>query len=216
MALTEGDWEIDFTNKVIKHVANSTVNSVNELYSWLQDKFDELTSMDDEIPMSAQTPTSYTMINGWWLDIGELNNSTQYLNGGAIQTNNYTHPTNTTGIRLLKLDGTSGLTSADIGKVVAGVTTGDTGILLGYDETLNYLWVRSDAADDLWDNTSEDINVDAVLCGAINGVASTSGEEIFSNLYTLGTIASTPNPQVYIFQNGSAINEWSNLSNWDR
>jgi len=128
----------------------------------------------------------------------------------------YAHPTNPNGIRLVKLDGTSGLTTSDIGETVEGVTTRDTGTLLGYDTTLNYLWVRCDAADDLFDNTSEDINIDSVLCGAMNGVASTSGEELYANVYTLGTIESTPAPQIYIFQAGSVIAEWSTLSNWDR
>ncbi len=210
------DFTIDYTNKRIYHSSGSTVYTVNELYSYLQDTFDELVQMDDEVPMSAQTPTAYRMINGWWLDISELSQAHKYLKEGAIETSGYAHPTNPNGIRLLKLDGTSGLTANDIGKTVEGVTTGDTGTLLGYDTTLNYLWVRCDAADDLFDNTSEDINVDSVLCGAMNGVASTSGEELYANVYTLGTIESTPAPQIYIFQAGSAIAEWSTLSNWDR
>ena len=81
--------------------------SVNELYSYLQDTFDELAQMDEDVPMSAQTPTSYTMINGWYIQ--EL--LTQYLNGGAIQTSGYLNE-----IHTLTLDGTfTNFVAGDIG-----------------------------------------------------------------------------------------------------
>ena len=83
------DFSIDYVNKVVKHVSGTTVYTVNELYSWLMDTFDELLQMDDEVPMSAQTPTEYTMINGWFLDIGELSQAHKYLKGGAIKTDGY-------------------------------------------------------------------------------------------------------------------------------
>ena len=46
--------------------------------------------------------------------------------------------------------------------------------------------------------------------------ASVSGEDLYANVYTLGTIETTPAAQIYIFQAGAAIPEWSDLSNWDR
>ncbi|NCN28301.1 hypothetical protein GW915_12095 [bacterium] len=46
--------------------------------------------------------------------------------------------------------------------------------------------------------------------------ASVTGEDLFANIYTLGTIEGTPAPQIYIFQIGERIAEWSNLTNWDR
>ena len=46
--------------------------------------------------------------------------------------------------------------------------------------------------------------------------ASVTGEDLFANVYTLGTVETTPYAQVYIFQAGTAIAEWSNLTNWDR
>ena len=46
--------------------------------------------------------------------------------------------------------------------------------------------------------------------------ASVSGEDLFANVYTLGTVETVPYAQVYIFQAGVAISEWSNLTNWDR
>jgi hypothetical protein len=85
MASIGSDFTIDYVNKRVYHSANSNVYTVNALYSYLQDTFDELAQMDDTIPMSAQTPTDYTLINGWFMD----DTSFQYLKGGAIQTSGY-------------------------------------------------------------------------------------------------------------------------------
>ncbi len=54
------DWTINYGTKEISHTSGSTVYTVNEMYSWLQDTFDELAQLDDDVPMSAQTPTQYT------------------------------------------------------------------------------------------------------------------------------------------------------------
>jgi hypothetical protein len=51
------------------------------MYSFLQDTFDELSTLDDDVPMSAQTPVEYTLINGWAFD---SDSDYEYLKGGAI------------------------------------------------------------------------------------------------------------------------------------
>lgn len=206
MAISD-DFTIDYVNQKVYHSAGTVIYSVNALYSYLQDTFDELAQMDDTIPMSAQTPTEYTLINGWFTD----DDSFQFLKGGAVQSSGWLHPTNTTGVRILTLASITGVTSADIGKAVAGVTTGDTGKLLAFNTTDKKLWVRTDAADDLFDNASENINVDAILAGAMSVVA-VSGENLWPNVYTLGTIEQHVNEeQIYIAQNGARIfsgSEW--------
>jgi hypothetical protein len=63
----------------------ANTNSTNELYSALQDRFDEPDMMDQLTPMSAQTPTEYTMTNGWFID----SRSTEFLYGGAIQSSGW-------------------------------------------------------------------------------------------------------------------------------
>ena len=68
------DFTIDYTNKRIwnKYAwgqgGTATVYSVNALYSWLMNTFDEQGAMDDDVPMSAQTPNAYTLINEWFID----------------------------------------------------------------------------------------------------------------------------------------------------
>ena len=76
------DFTIDYVGKRVWHENNTNVWNVNDLYSALQDTFDELAQMDDDVPMSAQTPTEYTLINGWFMGDGDL----QYLKNGAIPT----------------------------------------------------------------------------------------------------------------------------------
>lgn len=73
------DVSINYTAKTI--TVSGTVYTVNALYSYLMDTFDELAQMDDDVPMSAQTPTVYTLINGWTL----AGTSTNFLSGGSIQ-----------------------------------------------------------------------------------------------------------------------------------
>jgi hypothetical protein len=78
--MIQDDWTIDYSLKTITHTAGTTVYTVNQLYSWLMDVFDDAAQMDDPVPMSAQTPTAYTLINGWSIPAS----SYEYLTGGAI------------------------------------------------------------------------------------------------------------------------------------
>lgn len=62
MAIAD-DTVIDYTNKVITVLNNRY--TVNKLYSYLMETFDESGQMDDLIPMEAKTPTLYDLINNW-------------------------------------------------------------------------------------------------------------------------------------------------------
>ncbi len=199
-------YSINYTNKLIVYVSGGLVDTVRDLYSWLMDQFDELGTLDDTIPMSAQTPTEFTLINGWFID----DETMKTLKNGAITTSGWKHGdgtggTSITGIRVLTLDAAAGLTVDDIGKAVLGGTTTDTGKLLAYNVTLKKLWVRCDAADDLFDNVTEAITVDAVGCGNMT-IASQTGESVYGNIYTLGTIES--GGTVYIAQADAKITGW--------
>lgn len=74
------DWTIDYDLKTITHTSGATIYTVRELYSWLMDVFDELGQLDDQVPISAQTPTEFSLINGWEIPAG----SYEYLRAGAI------------------------------------------------------------------------------------------------------------------------------------
>ncbi len=64
------DFKIDFLHKKILHqkLGSGTAYPVNELYSYLQDTFDELENMHRDIPIIANSTTTYTLINGWTID----------------------------------------------------------------------------------------------------------------------------------------------------
>lgn len=75
------DWQYDTATKQIKHNTGTTRITVNALYSEIMDEFDNSGQMDDTVPMSAQTPTEYTMINGWTFS---ADSDLGYLYGGSI------------------------------------------------------------------------------------------------------------------------------------
>lgn len=75
------DWQYDTSTKQIKHNTGTARITVNALYSEVMDEFDNSGQMDDTVPMSAQTPTEYTLINGWtFLADSDLG----YLYGGSV------------------------------------------------------------------------------------------------------------------------------------
>jgi hypothetical protein len=77
----QDDFTINYGTKRISHTSGSTVYSANALYSWLQDTFDELAQLDDDVPMSAATPTEYSWIDGWAFN---SDSDYEYISGGAI------------------------------------------------------------------------------------------------------------------------------------
>lgn len=195
------DFTIDYDNLRVYHSANSTVYSALAFYQWLADTMDNsdvIMSYDD--PMSAQTPTDFTVINGWFLDP----DATKYLNGGSIQTNGYNGA-----IRLLTL-ASGGYTSAvagDIGKTVTGGTTGDTGALLAYNNTTREWWVRMDDSGDLFDDDDEAITIASGTGAGSMSAVSVTGENLWANVYNIvGTMDS--GAQVYVEQNGAVLTGW--------
>lgn len=76
------DWQYDEDIQKIKHNTGTARVTVNALYSALMDLADDAGFMDSDVPMSAQTPTEYSLINGWTFaadsDVG-------YLTGGAVK-----------------------------------------------------------------------------------------------------------------------------------
>lgn len=201
MAIAD-DFTIDYTNRRVYHSSGTTVYTVNQLYTHLQDTFDELTALDDEVPMSAQTPTAYTLINGWFID----DTSFQYLKTGAVSTTGHDAATYADGIRILSFGETyTEAVAGDIGKAVVGGTTGDSGTLLAYDNTLKKWWVRTDALGDAFDEAEAITITSGTGAGTTSG-ASTTGENLWANIYTLGTIEE--GTEIYVEQNGSVLTSW--------
>ena len=77
------DFKIDFINKKIYYQkdGSGTVYTVNELYSYLEDTFDEPENMSYQIPIRATSQTVYSLINGWTIDA----ESRKFLTGGTLK-----------------------------------------------------------------------------------------------------------------------------------
>lgn len=204
------DFTINYTYKTIYHSNGTSTYTVNEFYSWLMDVFDESGTIDDDIPMTAQTPTTYTLTNGWFINYNNYATH-KYLYQGSIQTSGWDGSTYTDGIRLLTFQA-SGYTSAiasDIGKVVTDGT--DTGILLDFDNTHRKWWVRQDASDDNF--PSGFITITSGTGAGTLSTAATTGENLFSNPFTLGSIEN--DTQLYVVQNYATISSWWSLGHID-
>ena len=131
-------WEADYTLKVLRRNSASRM-SVQALYSGLANEFDNSTEMDDKVPMSAQTPTEFSLINGWHIP----ESSMDYLSGGSIQTIGYDAAVSTNADPVYVLTASAfavNFQSTDIGKVITDGTR--TGTLLSYNNTTKKLWVR--------------------------------------------------------------------------
>jgi hypothetical protein len=212
-------WDIDYINKrIFRDTAETpTVTDTSlALYSALQDLFDEPDQMDDPVPMSAQTPTEFSIINGWFLD----DESTQYLTGGAIQSVGWGTTANR--IRAISYDATTGFSASDIGETITGGTTGDTGTILAFDDRYaagdqGVVWIRPDdgtpTTGDDFDNGTEGYTVSNSSAAGVftnvyaaasgGGTASESGDSLWANVFTLGTLV--PNTTLYIYQDGAEL-----------
>lgn len=194
MPITSGDFSVDTTNKIIKYIGSGTVFTVNELYTYLLDFIDNESTIQYLVPMSAQTPSEYTLINGWFLD----DTSTQKLLGGAIQTSGWN-----TVIYKLTMGGTpTNPISSDIGKVVTNGGSTHTGVLLYYTTTSPYIWyVRAT----LGVFSAEAVTITSGTgAGTIASVA--TGETIWSNIFSLGSLVAGTTLDVY--QDDTQITPW--------
>jgi hypothetical protein len=184
------DFSLDFDNQIITHVSGVTVYSVNDLYSFIQDYFDEVTSLSSTVPMSAQTPTEYTLINGWFIP----EETFKFLRSGAIRTSGWDADSFSRGILNIRLSSSGYIPCIpdNIGKVVTdGV---NTGILLDYNNTLRQWWIRKTSVGALSGSLS------IIAGGSGTMVTSVTGENLYSNLYTLGSINPDTTNIVYVEQ----------------
>ena len=191
------DFSIDYVGKRIYHSSGTTVWNVNDLYSALQDTFDELGQLDDDVPMSAQTPTEYTLINKWYMNSTDM----QYLKNGAIQTSGWAS------YGMVKVD-----YSAETVQLVPGdkglpcSTTSYSGTLVDYVDngTTGTVWIRPDTGADTFDS-AELLTCDT---GQVTLAASTNvtGENLWANPFSLGTIQS--DTTLYVVQDSAVVTGW--------
>ena len=194
--------------------------TVNELYSALADLLDELGQMDDGTAISAQTPTEYTIgvidpsdKDPWFID----RTTVEHLTGGAIKTASWLRATGTnTGIVRVPYSLGTDFIASDIGKTVTH-TDGDNGTLLDYKTvgSTGIAWIRptNNTTTHDWNSTSGTISVTGGTGSVTQTAASNSGESLWANIYSLGTIQA--NTHLYVYQAGSNLKKYkSTTADW--
>lgn len=188
-----------------------TTYTLNQVYSALQDLFDDLGQMDDGTVMSAETPVEYTTgiidsgdLDPWYVTYDLM----EHIRGGALRTSSWQRdlPGDGTGnIGIVVVPVTSNtFDSGDVGSLVEHATGGDDGTLLEIIETggsIDYLVIRPDTnalADD-WNSTSGTVQIEGGGGNsATQDAAAVSSEQIWANLYSIGTIES--DTHIYLYQ----------------
>lgn len=177
--------------------------TLNAIYSALADLFDEQGQMDDGSVMSAETPVEYTIgiidsgdSDPWYITYDCM----EHIRGGALRTSSWTRSTNSnTGIVVVPVTSNT-IVTGDIGFDISGATTGN-GTLLEVieDGATDYLVIRpnSSVAGDDFTTASQVITCNAHTATQ-SGSASFTGEQIWANLYSIGTIE--PDTHIYLYQ----------------
>src|SRR4030042_3016112 len=211
-------YSVENRQKRLEWVSGSC--TVRKLYSALQNLFDELGQMDDGVPMSAQTPTAFTIgiidagdKDPWFID----RTSVEYLTGGALETASWARvqDSNTGIIRITCATNTS-IVAGDIGYDIT-TGAGDSGTLLDIKGSGagTILWIRPDsnAAANNFDSSDTltcNTHIATFTYGAVTNPA--TGESLWANIYTLGTIEN--NTHIYIYQSGSNLVAYKGTTDW--
>jgi len=204
-------WEVDYANRILRYASGARM-TVQALYSGLMNEFDDSGNMDDPIPMSASTPTEFSLINGWCIAEGPIN-SYEYLSGGSIVTTGWnaavfdgSDAQKTFGIYQLTMQagGYTNAVAGDVGKTVTDGTR--SGVLLAYNNTTRKWWVRRVTAT-AWAGACTITT--GTGAGTITGAVLT-GEDIWANFYTLGTYTTQV---MYLYQNGLLVPSYAGYVN---
>ena len=197
----QDDWTIDYVDRKITYSTvfvddrPPSIYTVNELYSFLQDIFDEPGQMDDPVPMSAQTPTQYTILPEWFID----DNSMKALYGGSIQTSGWTK-SGAAGITQVRWQDapTTAPDVGDIGETWTGGTSTATGEVVAIDLVRQVAWLRNTSVAQFQDNEQITGPTSDPQFQTETNQGFQPGESIWSNLFSVGSLQS--NTEIYIGQ----------------
>jgi hypothetical protein len=190
--------------KQLVWTGGATTRTLNEVYSALADLFDETGQMDDGSVMSAETPVEYTIgiidsgDNDPWYVTYEC---MEHITGGALRTASWARVQDSnTGIVIVAVTSNTMTNAADRGATVTNAS--DTGTLLEVIEagTTDYLVIRptNNTSTHNWDTGSGTITSSLSANEATQSAAAVTGEQIWANLYTIGTIES--DTHIYLYQ----------------
>lgn len=205
------DFTVDYTNKIIRHTSGTTIYPGVTMYSEIQDLWDALNQMDDTVPISAQTPTQFTLLNGWFMTDADL----EYINAASIQTSGWASNV----IEAIAYDGSGAgfpFESDDRGETITGTTTSATGTIIGWDERYGtetgVLYYRPLTG--TFNNTTEAYTVSNSTAAGnfttdLNASYPLTGESIWSGFNTIGSlserVAGTPDTKLYLVQDKTDV-----------
>ena len=195
--------------------------TMNELYSAMQTLQDETTTIDDGTCFSAETPTEYTIgkidqgdNEPWYISFDLM----EHITGGALKTTGWTRVEGSnTGIVCVPVDSGGSIVASDRGFDITH-SDGDSGTLLEFIDTggaIDYCLIRPDssAAGDSFDAAASDTLTCNAHTADVNA-ASTTGEQIWANIYTIGTIEN--DVHIYIYQgDASTTDNRSRVYSWN-
>ena len=195
--------------KRIYYTGTAQRYSANALYSALMDHFDEPARMDNPSPMSAQTPTEYTVgiidtgdDEPWYITYELM----EKIYGGAVKTSGWTRDlpgdgTGAIGIVVVPVTAASNnILKTDEGSAISHAD-GDSGTLLEViftGGTNDYLIIRPDSNALADDFNSTSLNLTCNARTAPQNAAAVTGEQVWANLYAIGTIEA--DTHIYLYQ----------------
>lgn len=197
----------DNRRKQLRWTGSGTgTRTMNEVYSAMATLLDEASTGDDATCMTAETPVEYTVglidandSDPWYITY----ECVQHLTGGALKTAGWTRTeASVTGIVVVSVTSNT-IVTADIGFDITYATDNDSGTLLEVIEqgATDYLVIRPDsnAAGNSFDNTPTAGST--LTCNsntATLAAASTTGEQIWANLFNVTPIDA--DAHVYMYQ----------------
>jgi len=220
-SISSGRWKVDYAD-TLKRVYRDTAvtplvtDDVNVLQGDLQDLFDQPAQMDNDIPISAQTPTEFTVggiesgqeDSPWFFDPRHL----KYLSGGAIQTSNWTRTSTVeNGIVRVPYDNSTDPVESDIGKIITHNVDSDEGTLVGFDIVDGFLYIRptDDTAANDFDSSSGTFDVTAGTSGVgAQTAASDTGEYLWANPNSVNVLSVQTGTRPYVYSDGAKVTNW--------
>jgi hypothetical protein len=182
----------------------------NEVYSALQDLFDETSQLDDGIPLRAVTPVAYRIGRidpqgefAWFVDPI----SVEHFYEGALETVDWTRVEGSNnGIVRVTRQTSTNIVPGDSGLDITHAD-GDSGTLLGI--VGDYLYIRPDsnAASNSFDSTTGgNLTCNGHVDPQLTGQGSETGEWLWANAYTLGASLDTDDiTYLYVEQDGAVL-----------
>lgn len=186
------DTAINYTDKVID-LTGTTVYDMSVLYSYSKEQFKLSANIDDDFAWTANTPTDFTLKNGWVL----RRHGIRRLKNGSIDA---VYGTDEVERVELVTGGYVSAVEADIGRTVTDDAAG-IGELVDFDNSIRVWWVRTNG-------TTTTVGASSTMAitagtGAGTSVASASIDDTsdrWTNITSIGDLATTgPTPLMYVY-----------------